>query len=144
MKYRFSRFLVAASLVSVAFLPACGKTDNSVTGPTGPTTLQITDVTVGTGATAASGDTVTVNYIGAFLDGTVFDSSFSRGVPFTFQLGANQVIKGFDQGVVGMKVGGRRLLAIPSDLAYGAQGSASIPPNTPIQFQIDLVSIAGK
>jgi FKBP-type peptidyl-prolyl cis-trans isomerase len=143
MKNRSPRLLVAASLFSLAVLPACGKTDNPITGPT---TLQITEVTVGTGAAAATGDTVTVNYIGAFLDGTVFDSSFSRGVPFTFQLGANAVIKGFDQGVVGMKVGGRRVVAIPSDLAYGPQGSSNgaIPPNTPLQFQIDLVSIAGK
>jgi FKBP-type peptidyl-prolyl cis-trans isomerase len=139
MKSRFP--LVAASLLSLALLPACSKSDNPITGPT---TLQITDVTVGTGAAAASGDTVTINYIGAFLDGTVFDSSFSRGVPFTFQLGVNAVIKGFDQGIVGMKVGGRRVLVIPSDLAYGAAGQGSIPPNTPLQFQVDLVSIAGK
>ena len=137
--------LLSAALVLVALLPACSK-DNSMTGPTGPTTLQITEVTVGTGATAASGDTVTVNYIGAFLDGRVFDSSISRGVPYTFQLGANQVIKGFDQGVVGMKVGGRRVVVIPSDLAYGAAGSSNgvIPPNTPLQFQLDLIAIAGK
>jgi FKBP-type peptidyl-prolyl cis-trans isomerase len=141
MKSRFPRLLVAASLLALALLPACSKTDNPITGPT---SLQISEVTVGTGATAVSGDTVTVNYIGAFLDGTVFDSSFSRGVPFTFQLGTNAVIKGFDQGVVGMKVGGRRVVAIPSDLAYGAAGQGSIPPNTPLQFQIDLVSIAGK
>jgi FKBP-type peptidyl-prolyl cis-trans isomerase len=141
MNLRFPRLLFTASLLSVALLPACSKTDNSVTGPT---TLQITEVTVGTGATAASGDTVTVQYVGAFLDGTVFDSSASRGVPYTFVLGAGTVIKGFDQGTVGMKVGGRRVVVIPSDLAYGSQGSGSIPPNTPVQFQIDLISIAGK
>ena len=142
MNGRYPRLLVASSLLSLTLVPACNS--NKTTGPTGPTTLQITDVTVGTGATAVSGDTVTVNYVGAFLDGTVFDSSIARGVPYTFQLGTNAVIKGFDQGVTGMKGGGRRVVVIPSDLAYGSQGNNSIPPNTPIQFQIDLLSIAGK
>jgi FKBP-type peptidyl-prolyl cis-trans isomerase len=75
----------------------------------------------------------------------VFDSSVG-GAPFTFPLGASPlaVIRGFDQGVTGMRVGGRRLVVIPSDLAYGSTGSGSIPPNTPIQFQIDLLGIAGK
>jgi FKBP-type peptidyl-prolyl cis-trans isomerase FkpA len=140
VKTRYSRLLAAVSLVSLAVLPACGKANNPVTGPT---TLEITDVTVGTGDAVANGDTITVNYIGAFLDGTVFDSSYSRGVPLVFVVGAGQLIKGFDQGVVGMKVGGRRVLVIPSDLAYGASGYQSIPPNTPLQFQIDLVSIGG-
>jgi FKBP-type peptidyl-prolyl cis-trans isomerase FkpA len=144
MKSRSRRLLLVSSFVSLALLPGCGGNDGN--GVTGPTTLEITEVTVGTGATAVAGDTVTVNYIGAFLNGTVFDSSFTRGTPFTFLLGASplQVIRGFDQGVTGMKVGGRRVVVIPSSLAYGAQGSGSIPPNTPIQFQIDLVSIAGK
>jgi len=139
---KFPRILVVASLATLPLLPACSKgADNGVTGPT---TLEITDITVGTGAAAANGDTATINYIGAFLDGTVFDSSFSRGVPLTFTLGTGQLIKGVDQGVVGMKVGGRRLLIIPSSLAYGSSGSGAIPPNTPLQFQIDLVSIEGK
>jgi FKBP-type peptidyl-prolyl cis-trans isomerase len=141
MNCRLARLLLASSLLSLALLPACGGHTETVTGPT---TLQITDVTVGTGATAATGDNVTVNYIGAFLDGTVFDSSFSRGVPYSFVIGAGTVIKGFDQGVTGMKTGGRRVVVIPSDLAYGSRGSGSIPPNTPVQFQIDLISIAGK
>jgi FKBP-type peptidyl-prolyl cis-trans isomerase len=145
MNRAYPRLLVAASLLFVGLLAACAA--KNPTAPTnGPTTLQITEVTVGTGATAVSGDTVTVNYIGAFLDGTVFDSSIASGAPFTFQLGANKVIKGFDQGVTGMKVGGRRLVGIPSDLAYGTSGSSNgvIPPNTPLQFQIDLLSIVGK
>jgi FKBP-type peptidyl-prolyl cis-trans isomerase len=141
MTHRFSRLLAVASLASLTVLPACSKDDNGVTGPT---TLEITDITVGTGAAVANGDSATINYIGAFLDGTVFDSSFSRGVPLVFTVGTGQLIKGVDQGVVGMKVGGRRLLIIPSSLAYGSSGQGAIPPNTPLQFQIDLVSIAGK
>jgi FKBP-type peptidyl-prolyl cis-trans isomerase len=138
-----TRYLLALSLSSLAFLPACGKDGNGVTGPT---TLEITEVAVGTGATAVAGDQVTVDYIGAFLNGNVFDSSISRGVPYTFVLGATplQVIRGFDQGVTGMRIGGRRVVVIPSDLAYGSTGTGSIPPNTPIQFQIDLLGIAGK
>ena len=141
MKSRFVPVLFASLLASLGALPGCSKDANPITGPT---TLQITDTTVGTGATAANGDTVTVHYVGAFLDGTVFDSSYNRGTPYTFQLGAGQVIRGFDQGIVGMRVGGKWLLVIPSSLAYGSQGSGSIPPNTPIQFQVELVSIAGK
>ncbi len=143
MMIRYPRLLLAASFSFLALLPACSKDGNSVTGPT---TLEITEVTVGTGATAVAGDTVTVHYIGAFLNGSAFDSSVSRGVPYTFLLGASPlaVIRGFDQGVTGMRVGGRRVVVIPSDLAYGSTGSGSIPPNTPIQFQIDLISIAGK
>jgi len=131
------------SLVLLLSLSACSSEDTP-TGPSGPTSLEITEVTVGTGATAVSGDTVTVHYIGAFLNGQTFDSSYSRGTPFTFQTGANAVIPGFEQGVLGMKVGGRRLVVMPANLAYGSAGSGTIPPNTPLQFQIDLVSIAGK
>jgi len=141
MKSRFAPILFASLLASLVALPGCSKDGDTITGPS---TLQITDTTVGTGALAETGDTVSVHYIGAFLDGTVFDSSYSRGTPLPFQLGAGQVIRGFDQGVVGMRVGGKRHLVIPSSLAYGSQGSGSIPPNTPIQFQVELVSIAGK
>jgi FKBP-type peptidyl-prolyl cis-trans isomerase len=143
MNRRVSSLALGAALSAITFLPACGKSDG-VTGPSGPTTLEITDTTVGTGATAAVGDTVTVHYIGAFLNGTVFDNSYASGAPLTFQLGAGRVIRGFEQGIVGMKVGGKRLLVIPSSLAYGAAGNGSIPPNTPIQFQVELLSIAGK
>jgi FKBP-type peptidyl-prolyl cis-trans isomerase len=140
MKSRFALILFKSPL---ACSPSC-PLQQGRRYITGPSTLQITDTTVGTGALAETGDTVTVHYIGAFLDGTVFDSSYNRGTPYTFQLGAGQVIRGFDQGVVGMRVGGKRHLVIPSSLAYGSQGSGSIPPNTPIQFQVELVSIAGK
>jgi FKBP-type peptidyl-prolyl cis-trans isomerase len=103
--------------------------------------LQKTDEVVGTGAEAVAGKTITVNYTGTLENGTVFDSSYSRNQPFTFQLGAGQVIKGWDEGVVGMKVGGKRKLVIPPSLGYGAQATGSIPPNSTLIFEIQLVSV---
>jgi FKBP-type peptidyl-prolyl cis-trans isomerase len=132
-----NRFL---AVVGLAALMGCGG-DSSTTIPSGPTTLQIEDITVGTGATVVAGDTVTVRYVGTFLDGRVFDPGTN---PITFRVGASQVIPGFEQGMVGMKVGGKRRLTIPSALAYGAAGAGPIPPNTPIRFEVELVSIAGK
>lgn len=106
------------------------------------TELQGQDLTVGTGsAEVKQGDTIVVHYTGYFLDGKKFDSSRDRNEPFTVTLGAGQVIPGFERGVVGMRVGGERRLFIPSDLAYGAQGQGAIPPNTPIAFDIELLSI---
>jgi FKBP-type peptidyl-prolyl cis-trans isomerase len=107
--------------------------------------LQKIDVKVGKGPPAKDGDSVIVNYVGRLMDGTKFDSSLDRNQPFTFTLGAGGVIKGWDQGVVGMKVGGKRKLVIPPDLAYGAAGSPpKIPPDAPLQFVIDLLKINGK
>jgi FKBP-type peptidyl-prolyl cis-trans isomerase len=128
-------------LVLIGFL-ACGGGSDSGTLPDntgGITTLQVEDLTVGTGATAATGDTLNVNYIGTLLNGQVFDSG-----SYQFRLGAGTVIPGWDQGLVGMKVGGRRRLTIPPALAYGASGNGPIPPNSTIRFQVDLVSIVGK
>jgi FKBP-type peptidyl-prolyl cis-trans isomerase len=106
-----------------------------------PTTLTMQEVTVGTGAEAKAGDTVTVNYIGQLPDGTVFDASANHG-PFSFTLGAGQVIPGWDQGVAGMKVGGTRILVIPPALAYGSQAVGNvIPANATLVFQVELVSI---
>lgn len=107
------------------------------------TQLAVIDTAAGTGEEAKSGDTVTVNYIGVLPDGTVFDASQNHGQSFTFTLGAGQVIKGWDQGLVGMKVGGTRLLAIPPELAYGAQAIGAIPANSSLIFQVELVSIGG-
>ena len=132
-----NRFL---AVVFLAALMGCGGEGSSAI-PDGPTTLQIEDVTVGTGATVVVGDTVTVRYVGSFLDGRVFDPGTN---PITFRVGTGQLIPGFEQGMVGMRVGGRRRLTIPSSLAYGPSGSGPIPPNTPIRFEIELVSIAGK
>jgi peptidylprolyl isomerase len=100
------------------------------------------DVKVGTGTAAASGDTVRVHYTGTLLDGTKFDSSVDRNEPFEFKLGVGAVIKGWDEGVVGMKKGGKRKLTIPSDKAYGKTGSPpKIPPNAPLVFDVELVEI---
>lgn len=106
-----------------------------------PTTLVIKDLIVGTGAEAKAGQPVTVNYVGVlFKGGKEFDASWKRKEPFTFTLGKGQVIKGWDQGVAGMKVGGRRMLVIPSNLAYGPAGSgSSIPPNAALVFVVDLL-----
>lgn len=106
------------------------------------TELQAQRIQVGSGsAQVKAGDTITVHYMGAFADGKVFDSSYQRNEPFTVQIGANQVIPGFEQGVVGMLIGEKRRLMIPANLAYGAQGQGPIPPNTPLIFEIELLNI---
>ncbi|AKM82885.1 MAG: peptidyl-prolyl isomerase, FKBP-type peptidyl-prolyl cis-trans isomerase FkpA [Candidatus Woesebacteria bacterium GW2011_GWF1_31_35] len=104
--------------------------------------LKIEDLVVGTGVEAVSGKSVTVHYTGTLTDGTKFDSSKDRGEPFTFNLGAGEVIKGWDQGVVGMKVGGKRKLTIPSELGYGTQGAGGvIPPNATLIFEVELLGV---
>ncbi len=100
------------------------------------------DEVVGTGAEAKTGDSVSVHYVGTLPNGTEFDSSRKRNQPFKFTLGQGKVIKGWDQGVVGMKVGGKRKLTIPPSLGYGARGAPPvIPPNSTLVFEIELVSI---
>jgi peptidylprolyl isomerase len=108
-----------------------------------PTQLVVKDLKTGSGVEAKSGDQVSVQYVGVlYSDGKQFDSSWDRGQPFSFQLGGSQVIPGWDQGVAGMKVGGRRELVIPPDLGYGAQGQPpTIPANATLVFVIDLVSV---
>jgi FKBP-type peptidyl-prolyl cis-trans isomerase len=104
--------------------------------------LQATDTTVGTGAVAEPGDTVTVDYVGELTDGTVFDASKNHGDQgFTFTLGAGQVIQGWDQGVAGMKVGGVRTLVIPPALGYGSQAVGPIPANSTLVFQVTLLDV---
>jgi peptidylprolyl isomerase len=108
-----------------------------------PTQLVVKDLKTGDGAEAKSGDQVSVQYVGVlYSDGKQFDSSWDRGQPFSFQLGAGGVIPGWEQGVAGMKVGGRRELIIPPNLGYGSQGQPpTIPGNATLGFVIDLVSV---
>ena len=108
---------------------------------TSMTELQIIDIVVGSGKEAVAGSRVTVHYVGTFLDGAKFDSSVDRGTPFVFNLGAGEVIKGWDEGVAGMKEGGKRKLVIPPDLAYGASGVGPIPPNSTLQFEVELLKV---
>lgn len=104
--------------------------------------LQYIDLKVGTGATAQAGQTVTVHYTGWLENGKKFDSSVDRGQPFSFPLGAGRVIKGWDEGVQGMKVGGKRKLIIPSALGYGARGAGgAIPPHATLIFEVELLGV---
>jgi peptidylprolyl isomerase len=116
-----------------------------VTPPSGPAPakLETKELIAGTGAEAKAGDTVTVNYVGIlYKGGKEFDASWKRNEPFSFTLGKGQVIPGWDQGIPGMKVGGRRELIIPAALAYGAKGSPpTIPPNAPLVFVVDLLGV---
>jgi peptidylprolyl isomerase len=106
------------------------------------TGLQMEEIKTGDGPAAKAGDIVVVHYVGRLTDGTKFDSSYDRNQPFTFTLGANQVIKGWDEGIVGMKVGGKRKLIIPPALAYGSQGAGSaIPPDSTLVFEVELQEI---
>jgi FKBP-type peptidyl-prolyl cis-trans isomerase FkpA len=144
------RFLV---FIAIAALAGCSKRVDEPTSdfkptqgaplPPGPTKLEVVDVTVGTGRDAKTGDTVHVQYTGTLTNGTKFDSSYDHGgEPFKFTVGKGEVIKGWDQGVVGMKVGGKRKLRIPADLGYGANGSPpTIPANAGLVFEVELISV---
>jgi FKBP-type peptidyl-prolyl cis-trans isomerase len=152
MKQQFVLVLTLFAVLAVA--AGCGSTNKSSTpataGPmkvngqptTTPSGLQYWDMVVGTGATAAPGTTVSVHYSGFLTTGEKFDSSRDRGEPFSFPLGAGQVIKGWDEGVAGMKVGGQRQLRIPPQLGYGAAGApGAIPPNATLIFDVELLAV---
>jgi peptidylprolyl isomerase/FKBP-type peptidyl-prolyl cis-trans isomerase FkpA len=105
------------------------------------TSLVIEDLKLGDGVAAKSGDLVSVNYLGKLTDGKIFDTSYQRNEPFTFSLGKGRVIKGWDQGIVGMKVGGKRRLTIPPDLGYGADGYPPVIPKSAVLiFEVELLS----
>ncbi|HAH32979.1 MAG TPA: peptidylprolyl isomerase [Elusimicrobia bacterium] len=104
--------------------------------------LKYVDLEEGAGAVAVSGKDVTVHYTGKFPNGKKFDSSVDRGEPFTFKLGMGRVIKGWDEGVAGMRIGGKRKLFIPSELGYGKRGAGDvIPPNAELQFDVELLGV---
>ncbi len=145
-----TRWILAGALTVAA---ACSKPVDEPTSsfapspgkplPPPPTQLETEDLSPGHGREAKTGDTVYVQYTGTLMDGTKFDSSYDHGAdPFKFTLGKGEVIKGWDQGVVGMKVGGKRRLRIPPDLGYGDNGSPpTIPPNAGLVFEVELVSV---
>jgi FKBP-type peptidyl-prolyl cis-trans isomerase len=140
-------------IVLAALGMACGSGDTNKAPASGPTKvsgqptttasgLQYWDIAVGSGATAAPGNSVKVHYTGWLTTGKKFDSSRDRNEPFSFPLGAGQVIKGWDEGVAGMKVGGKRQLRIPPDLGYGASGAGGvIPPNATLIFDVELLDV---
>jgi peptidylprolyl isomerase len=144
----------AATLLAVLaafFALACERTPAPESGKattmaenmeTTPSGLQYVDLKVGTGASPKPGQTTVVHYTGWLVDGKKFDSSKDRGQPFTFAVGRGQVIKGWDEGVATMKVGGTRKLVIPPDLAYGARGAGGvIPPNATLTFEVELLEV---
>lgn len=138
------KFLAMGVVIGLGLgLVACGSED-SPSGSSSSASLETRDLTVGTGATAAVGDTVTVHYVGTLTNGAKFDSSYDRNQPFSFRIGAGQVIPGFEQGVTGMRVGGKRRITIPPSLGYGSQQVGSIPANSTLIFEVDLLSIAGR
>jgi len=129
----------AATQSQATAKPQTAAAPTEVTMPDG---LKFTDDTVGTGAVATNGKTAVVHYTGWLMDGTKFDSSLDRNQPFTFPLGAGQVIKGWDEGVAGMKVGGKRTLIVPPALGYGARGAGNvIPPNATLKFEVQLLDV---
>jgi FKBP-type peptidyl-prolyl cis-trans isomerase len=140
--------VIAAAALSTA---ACNKKSAEPSGSTSAPAaaapsaggLKVEDVKIGDGTVATPGKTVAVHYTGRLTDGTKFDSSLDRGQPIEFPLGSGMVIKGWDMGIQGMKVGGKRKLTIPPDLAYGARGTPGgpIPPNATLVFDVELTAV---
>lgn len=127
--------------ITDGFLPAQKPEPTKIMDTTNVKDLKIDDIKVGSGDEVKSGDAVVINYLGTLTNGTKFDSSYDRGEPFETQIGTGQVIKGWDLGVVGMKVGGKRKLTIPPSLGYGDQAQGPIPANSTLIFEVELVEI---
>ncbi len=153
-KNRSSRFyfFVASLIAAFSLSVGCTKCSQNKTGPTNMEMpalkaeeikeLRIIDNKIGEGAIAETGKNVTVHYTGKLFNGTKFDSSHDRKEPFTFKLGAGQVIQGWDMGVAGMKIGGQRVLIIPPHLGYGERGAGNvIPPNSILIFDVELLKV---
>jgi len=142
----FHRLVVSAIVMALAAAPLTSRTARAAGETTTPSGLRIIDVKPGTGPVPKAGQTVTVNYTGwLFVDGKKgkkFDSSLDRNEPFSFPLGQGQVIKGWDEGLATMHVGGKRTLIIPPDLGYGASGAGgAIPPGATLIFEVDLLGV---
>lgn len=141
MKSLYLSSLIAMVVLTLALGVGGSMAENNqeVTTPSG---LKYVDQVVGTGEVAVAGKTANVHYTGWLENGKKFDSSVDRGQPFSFPLGAGRVIKGWDEGVQGMKVGGKRKLTIPSDLGYGSRGAGGvIPPNATLVFDVELLGV---
>jgi peptidylprolyl isomerase len=139
----FAAFAVLATMIAGQMMSGTARANEEVTTPSG---LRYTDVKVGNGAAARTGQTAVVHYTGWLYEGgkkgAKFDSSRDRGQPFAFPLGAGRVIRGWDEGVAGMKVGGQRTLIIPPQLGYGARGAGGvIPPNATLIFDVELIDL---
>lgn len=159
MKLNLLSFTTSLAFCLIVLTSACAKSDEASnsnapaqapakTEPAKPATevkvteLKTEEIKVGTGAEAVAGKTVSVHYTGWLVDGTKFDSSKDRGQPFSFPLGGGRVIKGWDQGVAGMKVGGTRKLTIPASLGYGDRGAGGIiPPGATLVFEVELLGV---
>lgn len=142
------KYLIAI-ILSLAILSACSSTKEATKNefPDYKTTssgLQYKDIEVGTGTMPEKGQICVVHYHGTLLDGTVFDSSKERGQPFEFPIGVGRVIKGWDEGVMTMRIGGKRKLVVPPDLGYGSRTMGSIPPNSTLVFEVELLNIKTK
>jgi FKBP-type peptidyl-prolyl cis-trans isomerase len=135
--------IIISLIIGVFMSSSAAAVESFVTTPSG---LKYQDSAAGTGAAASAGKTVSVHYTGWLYEGETkgrkFDSSVDRGAPFEFHLGAGEVIKGWDEGVAGMKIGGKRTLVIPATLGYGARGAGSvIPPNATLMFDVELLGV---
>ncbi|MBP9818145.1 FKBP-type peptidyl-prolyl cis-trans isomerase [Candidatus Shapirobacteria bacterium] len=150
-KINFYPYLILVLIIGVLFLvvkndpkspPNLAKETLQITPTVNMSSLKIEDTLVGSGPAVKSGDTIAIHYLGTLVDGKKFDSSYDRGQPFQTKIGVGQVIKGWDEGVVGMKVGGKRKLTIPPELGYGSQEiPGAIPANSTLIFEVELVKI---